>query len=142
MTSFVYRKKEDITELVIHYSASDNALHSDISVIRDWHVINRNFLDVAYHFFIPYSGSIQVGRPELAQGAGVKGYNKHTIHICVHGKTDFKPVQFIMLKSLVERLCEDYPITKALYHRDVDGGKCPNFELEWLKEFNEAIQST
>jgi hypothetical protein len=124
----------------LHYSSSDNALHSDIDIIRGWHVNDRGFLDVAYHFFLPYSGSVQVGRPELAQGAGVKGYNRHTIHICIHGKDDFKPVQFFMLRGLLNRLCEDYPIKKVLYHRDIDGGECPRFELDWLKEFNEAIQ--
>jgi len=136
------RSREDITDIVLHCSDSDLVYHDDISIIRDWHIQERRWKDVGYHWFITKTGDIQQGRKELIQGAGVRGFNKNSIHICLSGKEEFEDIEFLMLKGMLERICDYYPIKKVWYHRDLDNKKtCPNYTIDWLQSFNETIQT-
>jgi N-acetyl-anhydromuramyl-L-alanine amidase AmpD len=136
------RKKEDITEVVLHCSSSDYEHHDDIEIIRGWHVNENSWSDVGYHYFITTYSGIQIGRDELVQGAGVRGFNKNSIHICLHGKNKFYDNQFMFLQALLERICDDYPIKKIWYHNELDSEKtCPNFELAYVAKKNEELAS-
>lgn len=123
----------------IHCSDSDRPEHDSIEVIRDWHVNERGWKDVGYHYFIQKNGTIEKGRAEEVIGSHVRGHNKNSIGICLHGKDKdrFTPAQFNSLEILLIDILSRHGLDKrsVLAHRDVDPGKtCPNFDLDsWLK---------
>jgi N-acetylmuramoyl-L-alanine amidase len=112
----------------------------DIGVddIREWHINENGWSDVGYHFVIRRDGEIEKGRPDHVIGAGVKGYNRDSIHICmIGGKPDanFTFKQYQTLIQLREAIDTDYGNPMWLGHRDVDKGKtCPNFDVHSLFE--------
>ena len=119
-----------INKIVIHCSDSDHAHHDDIEVIRGWHVNERRWPDVGYHFFIKRNGDIQEGRALSVAGAHVRGHNEDSIGICLHGKTTFTDSQFKALRQLVAKLYFEFKlsINNVYGHCDFDQNKsCPNF---------------
>jgi N-acetylmuramoyl-L-alanine amidase len=121
--------------IVVHCSDSDRKEHDSIEVIRKWHVDERGFSDVGYHFVITKDGTVHKGRPEDKVGAHVKNHNSSSIGICLTGKNDFTPSQFKSLEILLIDICGRHDLEKKdiLGHCDLDGGKtCPNFDLHQL----------
>lgn len=119
-----------INLIVIHCSASDNPIHDDISVIKDWH-LQRGFNDVGYHFFIKKNGTIQPGRPEQVIGSHVKGFNANSIGICLSGLHEFPDAQIHSCRDLVRGLLIKYglELKDVVGHCDLFKGKtCPNFD--------------
>lgn len=122
-----------ISKIIVHCSDSDYPKHDDISVIRKWHVDERGWRDVGYHFFIKSDGQVQVGRPVEQVGAHVKNHNRDSIGICLHGRHNFTEKQFNALKSLLFDLIRQFDLTtNDVYgHRDFDSKKtCPNFDVK------------
>lgn len=124
-----------INKIIIHCSDSDVKQHDDISVIYGWHVNERGFNDVGYHFFIKWDGTIQKGRDLSAIGAHCKGQNSDSIGICLHGRHKFTTKQFYELKALLYELMSQFKLTtKDIYpHNHFDKGKtCPNFDINTI----------
>lgn len=122
-----------INKIIVHCSDSDYPNHDDISVIRKWHVEERGWRDVGYHYFIKSDGQVQVGRPVEQVGAHVTNHNRDSIGICLHGKHIFTTKQLYALKSLLFDLIKEYDLTtNDVYgHRDFDSKKtCPNFDVK------------
>lgn len=124
-----------INSIIIHCSDSDAASHDDISVIRKWHVEERGWSDVGYHFFITNNGTIENGRHPEKIGAHCKGMNSNSIGVCLHGKTKFTKNQFKALSSLIKSLCVEYGIKEdAVFgHYDFSNKTCPNFDVNTFK---------
>lgn len=141
------KKPEPITRkidmIVLHCSDSDNPRHDNIETIRQWHTergftgpdgISGNEDDIGYHFVITKDGVVHEGRPLNSIGAHVKGYNEHSIGICLTGKlkSQFTPKQFKAALALIRKLFSDHELDwKAVrLHNQLDKGKtCPNFNL-------------
>jgi N-acetylmuramoyl-L-alanine amidase len=129
--------------IIIHQSASNNSAHDNIETIRQWHVSERKFKDVGYHYFIRKDGTLEKGRLEDKEGAHAKGHNRGTIGICLSGlfhKTDPKlqptPEQLNALEVLLIDLCSRHELTRQdiLGHADVGATDCPGFDLDkWLR---------
>lgn len=122
-----------IARIIVHCSDSDVKSHDDIRVIRNWHVNERGFRDVGYHFFIKSNGDLQEGRPLEYAGAHVAGHNIDSIGICLHGKTKFTNAQFRSLRRLVLTLRFEFDITieNVHGHREFSEYKtCPNFDVQ------------
>ncbi len=126
--------KREVNLVVIHCSDSDNPAHDNIETIKKWHVEERGFSDVGYHYFINQSGDVFPGRSEDTVGAHVAGFNSGSIGICLSGRQSFTGAQFRALKELVADICAGYgldPKTQVKGHRDLNPGKtCPNFEIQ------------
>lgn len=116
----------------------------DATQIRRWHIQERGWKDIGYHFVIKRDGTLQSGRPEWALGAGVEGHNWYTMHVCLVGgrdtnrdpKDDFTPEQFDALAVLITSLRIRYPL-EVKGHTDFPGVTklCPAFDLAaFLKE--------
>jgi hypothetical protein len=124
-----------INKLILHCSDSDNYLHDDISVIKQWH-IERGFVDVGYHFFIKKDGTIQAGRPIFMIGAHCAGQNLSSLGICLSGKRSFTDIQFNEAKRLCKILRDNYKIKEVdIYpHHHFNKNKtCPNFNLDKIR---------
>lgn len=118
-----------IDKVFIHCSASDHESHDDISVIRKWHVEERHFNDIGYHYFIKKSGEIQTGRPLDKVPAAQKGHNEGSIAICLSGLDHFTEKQFKALKALCHQIDTQHTVTFH-GHREVSNKTCPNFNYK------------
>lgn len=127
----------EISKIIIHCSDSDYPKHDNIHSIREWHVDEKGWSDVGYHWVILKSGHLSKGRPEEIQGAGVKGHNEDSIHICLTGKYIFADVQFVTLWRQIKTLKRKFPEAVVYAHNYFDNSKsCPNFVIhDKLKNF-------
>jgi N-acetylmuramoyl-L-alanine amidase len=124
-----------ITALVVHCSDSDVKAHDSIEVIRKWHVEERGFSDIGYHWVITKDGTVHSGRPEEQVGAHVAGHNAGTLGICLCGRREFTKEQFSSLEKLCFGLVRKYGLEKSdiVGHRELDPKKtCPNFDVHAL----------
>lgn len=140
-----------IDSIVIHCSATRAGQDVRAADIDKWHK-ERGFSEIGYHYVIDLDGTVEVGRRLPKDGAhcntaGLSGqsYNKHSIGICYVGGLDENgnpadtrtPEQKKALTNLVNKLCDEYPITEVIGHRDAspdknkDGKITPN---EWIKQ--------
>ena len=74
-----------VDRVFLHCSASDHSHHDNIATMRKWHVEDRGWSDVGYHFFIRKDGTVEDGRPLERPPAAQGGNNSGTIAICLHG---------------------------------------------------------
>ena len=131
-----------INKIVIHCSASYQNV--DVHDIRRWHVEERKWSDIGYHYVITSDGDVQEGRPMYKAGAHVAGHNHDSIGVCwvggykgVDNRTD---AQKLAMRELVMRLIVEFDIepNNVLGHCDFEGvtKTCPNFDVQnWF--FNE-----
>lgn len=127
-----------IKYIVIHYSATPEGREHDVHDIRRWHVNDRKFLDVGYHYLIKLDGTIEEGRPLIHQGAHVKNYNRNSIGICYIGglnedneSSDTRTSeQKESLLILLKKLKKDYPNAQILGHKDLSSTLCPGFNAK------------
>lgn len=125
------KPERSIDRVFIHCSASDNPKHDDIDVIRGWHVNERGWSDVGYHFFIKKDGTVQNGRDLTKTPAAQKGHNTGTIAICVHGLEIFTGAQFAALRSLCNEINRSYTYITFHGHNEVNPNKtCPVFDYK------------
>jgi len=129
--------------IVIHCSLTkvDQLIGAD--EIRRWHVEERGWNDIGYHYVIPRYGPLELGRPAFIEGAHVKGHNDNTIGICLVGgmgadgecEDNFPPGQGYRLGVLLNRLCKVIPNARIVGHRDLDPTRgCPCFDVQALCE--------
>lgn len=141
--------------LVVHCSATRPSQDIGVREITQWH-LQRGFDTVGYHYVVRRDGSLEIGCPENAVGAHVRGHNSSSIGVCLVGGVDarnrpennFTPAQFAALDQLLKQLQTRYPHARILGHRDlspdVNGdGKitanefikaCPSFDVSvWLR---------
>ena len=139
------------THIVIHCAATRPSQDIDIATIRKWHVEERKWTDVGYHYVLPRNGNIQPGRKLDAVGAHVEGHNATSVGICLVGGLDehgapsaaYTEAQWRSLKALVHALTIQYPEAQVCGHRDFPGvtKACPSFDVRtWFAR--EVISQT
>ena len=119
-----------IDRVFLHCSASDNPDHDDIAAIRSWHVDDRGWSDVGYHYFIRGDGTLQDGRPLERTPASQLGDNAGTVAVCLHGLAaeKFTGAQYRNLISLSREIDEAYAGRVTFHgHCEVSSKLCPVF---------------
>jgi|TARA_Y100000296_G_scaffold75841_1_gene95897 N-acetyl-anhydromuramyl-L-alanine amidase AmpD len=134
--------REETDTIVIHCADTPDDKDVDMAEIRRWHVEERGWSDIGYHFVIRRNGLVEAGRDVKLQGAHARQVNRKSVGICMVGRKDFDPRQFDSLKDTVMLLLKLYPGCKVIGHCDVEPKKpdCPGFDVN--KWFTEAIPST
>lgn len=145
--------------IVIHHSESS---WGSASVIDKWHR-ERGFNRIGYHFVISngyltadhwrkkvkddlFDGMLEVGRPldsdsvlESSEiGAGVRGWNSQTLHICLIGIKEFTVKQLERLEEVLLSLQKKFNIMPKDIrgHYEFDNKKdCPGFSVEFLRNY-------
>lgn len=122
-----------VTKVFLHCSASPNPAQ-DVEDIRRMHIVERGWEDIGYNWFIKQDGTLQQGRDEKFIPAGVEHFNNESIHICLAGLDNFKPIQFQTLKAILKIKRAQYPQATLHGHREFDrkGKTCPNFDYTGL----------
>ena len=136
---------------VIHCSATkpdwmeNSEFQSQIDEIRKWHVEERKWNNIGYHFIIGRKGELGLGRPIEIVGAHVKGHNANSVGICLiggHGSDaddkfsdHYTPEQDNTLRQLIEQLKAEYGVKVVRGHNSFEGVSkaCPGFRVKkWL----------
>jgi len=125
-------------KIILHCSASPNAVRCDISEIRKWHLA-RGFTDVGYHLVLQPDGEVQNGRSLTSEGAHCSGENDNSFGVCLVGNDRFSMKQFDALRYKLDSLVLCYDIPKwAIYgHYQFksaikQGKTCPNIDMQRL----------
>ena len=121
--------------IVLHCSATPEGRDVSAADIRRWHMHDRKFADIGYHFVVRLDGTVEAGRPLSMAGAHCLGYNKRSIGICYVGGADGElrskdtrtPAQREALDLLVGKLRERYPEATVRKHRELASTDCPGF---------------
>lgn len=78
---------KDIKYLVVHCTATKEGKPYTIEQVRQWH-LDKGWSDIGYHYLIDLDGCVHKGRPDIKQGAHVRGYNKNSLGIVYVGGLD------------------------------------------------------
>ena len=140
----------DITGIIIHATATRPAWMHGASIalkvaeVRRWHVKDRGWSDIGYHFLIDRDGKVAAGRSLERTGAHVAGHNTGTIGVAMfggHGSTErdafadnFTPAQDAALRQLLADLQERFGPVEITGHNQYAAKACPGFHVpSWLK---------
>jgi N-acetylmuramoyl-L-alanine amidase len=129
--------------IIIHHSATKDGETVDWQAIRRYHVQEKKWDDIGYHFGLEYINGyyeLLIGRPLIQTGAHTIGQNHCGIGICVVGNYDLiEPctMQYELLATLCKDLCWRFTISPAnIYaHNQFANKTCPGnmFDMEKLK---------
>ena len=139
----------NIDLIVVHCSATPEGKHFSTETIRGWHVNERKWSDIGYHYVVELDGKVRAGRPVERVGAHVKGYNRSSIGICYVGgmtndmkspKDTRNDAQIKSLECLLLELKVKYPNALIRGHRDYSSKACPSFDAKeeycWIENIN------
>jgi len=130
-----------INKIFIHCSATPEGRDIKMETIKSWHVKGRGWRNIGYHFVIELDGLLRPGRPMEQMGAGVKGHNEHSIHVCYVGGLDKNKkakdtrtqAQRETLNTIIGGLLKEYPDASVHGHNEFSNKACPSFDVQ--KEF-------
>lgn len=141
-----------VDEVILHCSATrpswmhNRPLEDKIAEIRSWHVQDRGWKDIGYHFIVDRDGKIGRGRAETVIGAHTVGQNAGTIGVCLlggHGSSErdkfednFTKEQLWATRWLVQNIASRTPIKKVSGHNQYAAKACPGFQVrteDWVK---------
>ena len=134
------KSKRQITDIIIHCSATPEGKDYTVQDIRRWHK-QQGWSDIGYHYVVYRNGHIEPGRDVDIAGAHCEGHNAMSIGVCYiggvarDGKTakDTRTLtQKAALLSLLADLRQIYPHARIVGHRDYDtkGKACPSFDAK------------
>lgn len=124
--------------IIIHCAYTKPSQKFTYDDVRRWHMQDRGWEDIGYHYVIERDGRIVRGRAEDVQGAHAAGQNADSIGICLmggmseEGKTEcnFTSAQWHNMEILVSRLKKTYPEAIVIGHNDVSSKDCPCFNAK------------
>lgn len=128
-----------INKIILHCTATPEGRDYTVAQIRDWHVRNRRWNDIGYHFVVYRDGTVHRGRPVERAGAHTLGQNAHSIGICYVGGLDARtmkpkdtrtPAQKHALVKLVRQLRGQYGANITVHgHNEFAAKDCPSFRV-------------
>lgn len=128
-----------VSEIILHCSATPEGRHVSVEEIRRWHVEGNGWKDIGYHYVILLDGTVQPGRPEYQIGAHCSGHNAKSIGVCYVGgcaadgvtpKDTRTPAQKVALRKLVAGLQMRYPASTVHCHNEFANKACPSFKIQ------------
>lgn len=128
----------DIKKIIFHCSDSDIPGHDNVKTLRQWHVMERGWSDIGYHYLITKNGSVYKCRPIERAGAHCHGENFDSIGICLSGKVNFTPMQIESATKLNKELCNKFHLMndQIFGHNNFNSMKtCPNFDIKKVLPF-------
>tara|TARA_R110002126_G_scaffold202624_1_gene349982 strand:+ start:1043 stop:1456 length:414 start_codon:yes stop_codon:yes gene_type:complete len=132
-----------IKEIIVHCSATPEGRDVKTETVRGWHVNERGWSDIGYHWVVELDGSVNKGRDESRSGAHAKGHNRASIGVCYIGGVDAdmkaKDTRTDKQKEalhclIMEDLKGRYPDAVVLGHNDISSKACPSFNAK--EEYN------
>lgn len=114
-----------------------------VAEVRRWHMRDRGWSDIGYHFLIDRDGTVAAGRPIEKVGAHTQGHNTGTIGISLFGGWDsastdefhenFTLGQEEALLHLIADLRRKYGNLTLAGHNNFASKACPGFNVgQWF----------
>jgi N-acetylmuramoyl-L-alanine amidase len=142
-----------INEIIVHCTATrpdwwaGKRTSEKVAEIKRWHVQDRGWSDIGYHYLIDRDGTVANGRPIEKVGAHVAGHNTGTIGISLFGghgsaETDqfadhYTPAQEAALRKLIADLRKRFGVLKITGHNQYAAKACPGFNVpDWFRNQN------
>lgn len=134
----------ELKRIILHCTATPEGKHFDVDTIRRWHVKDRGWRDIGYHYVIYIDGSLHEGRPLEQIGAHTSGHNKDSIGIVYVGGCDSKmkakdtlnEAQETTMVNLIKALREEHGPLTLHGHNEFAAKACPSFNVQtkfdWL----------
>lgn len=141
------RVTRGIREVVLHHTWSPTAAQykgqATWEGIRDYHVGQRGWSDIGYHYGVGPEGSVWRLRPVTRSGAHVLSRNRHTVGVVLLGNYDVEdpmanglPVAAQVVRVLVERF--KLKAEHIRFHREFQDKTCPGTKID-LAEFRKMV---
>jgi N-acetylmuramoyl-L-alanine amidase len=135
-----------LKRIILHCTATPEGKHFDVDTIRRWHVKDRGWRDIGYHYVIYLDGSVYEGRPLEQVGAHTSGHNKDSIGIVYVGGCDAKmkakdtlnEAQEVAMVNLIKALREEHGELSLHGHNEFAAKACPSFDVQ--KKFDWLIK--
>lgn len=126
----------EVKFIVVHCADSKSTMDVTTETLRQWHVKEKGWSDIGYHFFIKFDGSVHQCRSEKYQGAHCKDVNDKSIAICIEGGfggiDNYTSIQKHALMALLTEKKEVYKNAAITGHNHFDKKPCPCFNVvEW-----------
>ena len=134
-----------VTEIILHCAdtrpnwMAGRSLADKVAEIRRWHVQQRGWRDIGYHWVIDRDGAVSPGRRETEIGAHVESHNRGTIGICLIGgygasaddpfEKNFTAAQAAAAKQLIAEIKGRTAIQKVSGHNDYAVKACPGCKV-------------
>jgi len=147
-----YLRRKATNFIVVHCSATKPSQDIGVKHIREWHIKERKWADIGYHYVIRRNGAIEMGRPTWATGAHVENHNWQSVGICLVGgvneagdpENNFTAEQMMALKHALRLLKRDsYRRAQVCGHHDFEGVQkaCPCFDVKvWWAPLDKQVQ--
>lgn len=134
-----------INSVVIHHTQSPNEIvafqRARLVNVQRYHIVERNWGDVAYHYLIGSNGHIFEGRQAQYQGDSGTSYDLDgRLLVCLLGDFTKQLPEAAALESLVAFVAaslQEYGLTieELVTHRMVAATDCPGDRLQqWFEE--------
>jgi N-acetyl-anhydromuramyl-L-alanine amidase AmpD len=137
-----------VTEIILHCAdtrpdwMAGRLIAEKVAEIRRWHVQERGWRDIGYHWVIDRDGAVAPGRRETEIGAHVEGHNRGTIGVCLLGgygakadnpfEKNFTSEQASAVKQLIAEIKGRMEIQQVSGHNDYAVKACPGFSVAGL----------
>lgn len=123
--------------VVVHHSVIYEADDEQTMLaIQDLHRNDRQWADVAYHFFVGKNGAIYQGREWFVRGTHVGGYNTGSLGVCLLGnfmEEEPTAIQQERTQVLINWLAQQLQLTHLAGHREFNSETlCPGDNLDQL----------
>lgn len=134
-----------LRRIIVHCSATppdwlrEGGTAYQVSIIRKWHVQDRGWRDIGYHYVVGREGFTVLGRPIDQAGAHVRGHNADSVGVCLiggHGASaddefldHFTPDQDEELQRCIAMLRAEYGPLSLWGHNDFANKGCPGFRV-------------
>ena len=140
-----------INEIIVHTLATPKGWmvsktdEQKLAEVRRWHVKERGWSDIGYHFIVFRDGRVLEGRPVAKAGAHTKGRNANSIGIALeggkgHNRTEpFSAVYTVKqgkaLARLISKMNDEYGVVELSPHNKYSSKECPAFDFyAWLDD--------
>lgn len=140
-----------IRQIIVHCTATrpdwwdKKTINEQVKEVEKWHVVDRGWKAIGYHYLIGRNGEVVQGRPIEMIGSHARGHNKDSIGIALFGgfgsdaddlATDhFTPLQLAAAYELIRKLQGQYNIKseRVIGHNRISSKACPGFRVQkWL----------
>jgi N-acetylmuramoyl-L-alanine amidase len=142
-----------VTEIILHCAdtrpewMAGRPIAEKVAEIRRWHVEQRGWRDIGYHWVIDRDGTAAPGRSETEIGAHVEGHNRGTIGICLLGgfgasaddafEKNFTSAQATAVKWMIGKIKGRATIRRVSGHNDYAAKACPGFRISYFHKERE-----
>ena len=119
--------------IVVHCADTKSGQNVTKRDLHNWHVVERGWSAIGYHYFIKFNGSLHECREDHLQGAHCKAVNDCSLAICLEGgykgENNFTRSQKKMLRAILDHLKKQHPNAAIVGHNHFDDKACPSFDV-------------